>query len=156
MDHRDRNNEGSAGGFVERTSADYEMRSQGVGIPVYEKYKGKEAYASKEWKTTKGEGRALAILMTVLALMLIAVVILQFLSIPMWVKIVAFVAAIVLFIASIGIFVLVVALRHNKQDPAQMHYYDVDYEHNHITGEGYDNTREISKEEFYSGGQRPD
>ena len=49
----------------------------------------------------------------------------------------------------IGGLVLTVTLRHNKKDPIQMQYYDVDYEQNNITGEGYDNTREITKEEFY-------
>ena len=44
---------------------------------------------------------------------------------------------------------LITVLRHNKKEPVQMKYYDVDYEYNHITGEGYDNTREITKEEFH-------
>ena len=35
-----------------------------------------------------------------------------------------------------------------------MQYYDVDYEYNHITGKGYDNTGEITKEEFFSKGDK--
>ena len=37
-----------------------------------------------------------------------------------------------------------------------MHYYDVDYEINNINGKGYDNTKEISKEEFLSSGDKKD
>ena len=36
-----------------------------------------------------------------------------------------------------------------RKEPLDKHYYDVDHKYNGITGEGSDDTREISKEEFY-------
>ena len=88
--------------------------------------------------------------MVLLMLMVLAVVSIQFLYIPTAYKIVAFVLGNILFIGSVAIFVLIVALRHNKKDPAEMHYYDVDYEYSRFTDEINDNTKEITKEEFYS------
>ena len=150
MEENNPNNRISVGGYVERTSTDHVMRAQVAGVPVYEKYKGKEAHAEKEWLMTKGEKAAMIVLMVLLMLMVLAVVGIQFLYIPTAYKIVAFVLGNILFIGSVAIFVLIVALRHNKKDPAEMHYYDVDYEYSRFTDEINDNTKEITKEEFYS------
>ena len=138
----------SAGAFVQTDSVDYTIRGDGMGIPVYEKYKGKTATGSKEWETTKGEKIALFILMGLMIPIAVGAFVAYFLPIAVWIKVVVLISAVVLMIGGIGGFLLVVTLRHNKKDPMEMHYYDVDYEHNYITGEGYDHTKEISKEEF--------
>ena len=140
----------SVGGYVEHTSTDHVVRAEMAGVPVYEKYKGKEAHAEKEWLMTKGERAAMIVLMVLMALLILAVVVIQFLYISSALKILAFVFGNIIFIAGIAIFILVVALRHNKKDPAEMHYYDVDYEYSRFTDEVNDNSKEITKEEFYS------
>ena len=117
---------------------------------VYEKYKGKEAHASKEWAMTKGEKTALIVFMAVLFLFVLAVIVLQFLPITTLLKILAFILCIIVFFVGTGLFVLIIVLRHNKKDPAEMHYFDVDYEYNRFKNEVNDNTKEITKEDFYS------
>jgi hypothetical protein len=138
----------STGAFVQTDSVDYTIRGDGMGIPVYEKYKGKTATGSKEWETTKGEKIALTILMCVMIPIVIGAFVVYFSALAVGIKVLILVLTIVFMLCSIGGFILVVTLRHNKKDPIEMHYYDVDYEKNHITGEGYDHTKEISKEEF--------
>ena len=124
------------------------ISADGVNHVVYEKYKGKQAYGHKEWTPTKGEKVALIFVMIVALIVIIATLATYFLPLPPGFKIPVMILGGILFIVIVGGFVLIVTLRHNKQDPVEMKYYDVDYEMNHITGEGYDNTREISKEEF--------
>lgn len=124
------------------------ISADGVNHVVYEKYKGKQAYGHKEWTPTKGEKVALIFVMIVALIVIIATLATYFLPLPLGFKIPTMILGGILFIVIVGGFVLIVTLRHNKQDPVEMKYYDVDYEMNHITGEGYDNTREISKEEF--------
>ena len=141
-------NKWSVGGYVSKKNSEVDIHStDGV---LYEKYKGKEAYGSKEWETTKGEKTALIIVMIIGILIGIAAFVVYFMpSVSTGYKILTLIIAGVLLILMIGGLVLTVTLRHNKKDPIQMQYYDVDYEQNNITGEGYDNTREITKEEFY-------
>ena len=150
MEDNQQNKDGSTGSYVEYYSTDHTINAQGAGIPVYEKYKGKHAEASGEWKPTKGEKTALYILMGVMILIFGAAAVTYFMPVPTGVKIIVLIATIVIMIGGIGGFLLIVNLRHNKKDPMEMHYYDVDYEINHITKTGYDNTKEITKEEFYS------
>lgn len=117
---------------------------------VYEKYKGKVAEGHGAWEATNGEKIAMGIVTAVVILVVIAAFVIYFLPLPLLVKIVSFIIAGVLFFVIIAGFLLVVILRHNKKEPGEMHYYDVDYEVNHLNGKGYDNTKEITKEEFFS------
>ncbi|MCR5847122.1 MAG: hypothetical protein K6G75_03235 [Lachnospiraceae bacterium] len=138
----------SIGGDVSKEKDASGISAGGVNHVVYEKYKGKQAYGHKEWTPSKGEKVAVISVMIVALIVIIATFATYFLPLPLGFKIPVMILGGILFIVIVGGFVLIVTLRHNKQDPVEMKYYDVDYEMNHITGEGYDNTREISKEEF--------
>lgn len=135
----------SVGGY---TSVEENESSVSSGT-VYEKYKGKVAEGHGEWEASKGEKTAMVIVMAVALLVVASAFIIYFLPVSLLIKIISFIIAGVLFFVIIAGFLLVVILRHNKKDPGEMHYYDVDYEANHINGKGYDNTKEITKEEFY-------
>ncbi len=115
---------------------------------IYVKRKGVQSYGSKTWAITDKEKIWLYIVMTVCMLIFAAVMIAMFLSIPASVKALILVVGVISFLLILGVFMTVVILKHHHEDPIEMHYYDVDYEVNHITGKGYDNTVEISKEEF--------
>ena len=117
-------------------------------VPVYEKYKGKQAHGSKSWKTTEKEKRTITVLGIVFSVLVILALVSFVLPIRMSIKILLLILAIVFGIGGMGGYLFYTVYRHNKKDPMEMHYYDVDYEKNHLTGSGYDNTREISKEEF--------
>jgi len=140
----------SVGGY---TSLKKEGSSISSGT-IYEKHKGKVAKGHGEWEATKGEKIATGIVTAVAILVVIMAFVIYFLPLPLLVKIISFIIAGVLFFVIIAGFLLIVILRHNKKEPGKMHYYDVDYEVNHINGKGYDNTKEISKEEFFSSGDK--
>ena len=139
------------GSSVEFYSTNHSVNAKGAGVRVYEKRKGKEAYGSKSWKITKGEKIALYIVTALAILVALVAVIAFFLPISTALKVLVLLVTVVAIIGGVGGFILVVALRHNKKDPMEMKYYDVDYEKNYITGKGYDNTMQISKEEFFQG-----
>ena len=136
---------------VEFYSTNHSVNAKSAGVRIYEKRKGKEAYGSKSWKITKGEKIALYIVTALAILVALVAVIAYFLPIPTVIKVIVLLVTVVAIIGGVGGFILVVALRHNKKDPMEMKYYDVDYENNYITGKGYDNTKQISKEEFFQG-----
>ena len=140
----------SVGGY---TSVEKNESSVSSGT-VYEKYKGKVAEGHGEWEASKGEKTAMVIVMAVALLVVASAFVIYFLPVSLLIKIISFIIAGVLFFVIIAGFLLVVILRHNKKDPGEMHYYDVDYEVNHINGKGYDNTKEISKDEFFSSGDK--
>ncbi len=146
-----RSNSIEIGSSVEFYSTNHSVNAEGAGVRIYEKRKGKEAYGSKSWKITKGETIALYIVAALAILFALVAVIAYFLPIPTVIKVIVLLVTAVGIIGGVGGFILVVALRHNKKDPMEMKYYDVDYENNHITGEGYDNTKRITKEEFFRG-----
>ena len=135
----------SVGGY---TSVEKNESSVSSGT-VYEKYNGKVAEGHGEWEASKGEKTAMVIVMAVVLLVVASAFVIYFLPVSLLIKIISFIMAGVLFFVIIAGFLLVVILRHTKKDPGEMHYYDVDYEANHINGKGYDNTKEITKEEFY-------
>ena len=56
-------------------------------------------------------------------------------------------------IGAIGTFIslFAIVLSKHRKEPMEAHYYNVDYKYNAFTGEETDNTREISKEEFFRG-----
>ncbi len=123
-------------------------------VSVYKQKKAKEAYASKTWEPTKGDKIALGIITPILVLTVVAVLAVWMLpvDIPILVKIPFTILAGVAFFIIIAVFLLITVLKHNKKDPMEMHYYDVDYKVNNLSGEVYDNTKEITKEEFFAKG----
>ena len=120
-----------------------------VEVPVYESFKGRQMHGSKTWEAT-GKERRLIIAGTVgfMAMWLLAAGSF-FMPISFPAKFGIFFLAVILAIVSLGGPLFYVAFRHHKKDPVERHYYDVDYSENHLTGEGHDDTEEISKEEFY-------
>ena len=142
----------SAGGY---TSLEKDGKSVSAGN-VYEKYQGKAAEGHGSWEVTTKEKIAMIIVMVISVIVIITAFVIFFLPVPLLVKIVSFIIAGVLFFILVGGFLLIIILRHNKKEPGEMHYYDVDYEYNNITGKGYDNSKEITKEEFLSSGDKLD
>ena len=124
------------------------QESMHVSIPLYERSKGKQAHGSKTWQASDKENRMVKILAIVFAVMVILAVVSFILPIPTGIKILLFILAILSGVGGMGGYLFYVVFRHHKEDPVEMHYYDVDYKQNYITGDGYDKTREISKEEF--------
>ena len=119
-----------------------------VTIPLYEKRKGKEYHASGSWQATKKE----RILIEGFGyVFFFGVFIGLFLLIFHAGKIAEF-FLIIGIIGAIGmsISLFAVVFKKNKEEPMEGHYYDVDYTYNAIKGETTDNTKEISKEEFYN------
>ena len=114
---------------------------------LYEMQKGKQMHMSGTWKATRTEDLIVKISGAFFAISVIALLLSSFLQIE-----VLFLPALICTIVSfIGMFVVmfgIVFLKAQKE-PMAKHYYDVDYRYNGIKGESKDNTREISKNEFY-------
>ncbi len=124
------------------------QESMHVSIPLYESFKGKQAHGSKTWQASDKENRMIKILAIVFVVLVILAVVSFVLPFPIGFKILLFTLAILSGIGGMGGYLFYVVYRHHKEDPIEMHYYDVDYKQNYISGDGYDKTREISKEEF--------
>ena len=117
-----------------------------VEIPVFESFKGKQMYGSKTWEAEEHEKKTINRLAILFAVLVVCGLVVVFLPISLWIKFVLFFLAVSSGIGMLGGYMFYVAFRHHKEDPMEMHYYDVDYKINHLTGEGYDNTKEITEE----------
>ena len=118
-----------------------------VEIPLYERRKGKEFHASGSWEATKGEKRIIETFGYMFFFGVFIGLIMQFIH-PGKLAIIILVTGI---IGAVGTFIslfAIVFLKH-KNEPMETHYYDTDYKYNAFTGEETDNTREITKEEFF-------
>ena len=118
-----------------------------IEVPLYERRKGKEFHASGSWQTKKGEKRLIE---TFGYLFFFGV----FIGLIMLFVHPGKLAGVVLgigIIGAVGTFVSLFAIvfRKHKEEPMEAHYYDTDYKYNAFTGEEADNTREITKEEFF-------
>ncbi len=127
-----------------------------VSIPVYERAKGRQMQGSKTWKVSEKESKTVSVLAVVFTVMVVLALVSFFLPISGWAKALLFFLAIFSGIGVMGGYMAFIVFRHHEEDPMEMHYYDVDSKQNHITGEGYDNTREISKEEFFGSERQED
>ena len=114
---------------------------------LYEFRKGKQMHASGSWKATRTEdlvikctGAFFAI--SVLAELIASIFQIRFLILP---------ATVCLVISFIGMFVVLFGIVYlkSRKEPMEKHYYDVDYRYNGFKNEVKDNTKEITKEEFY-------
>jgi hypothetical protein len=118
-----------------------------ISVPLYERRKGKVFHASGSWRATNGE----KLLIEAFGCMFFFGV---FIGIMMLFIHPGKLALIILGIGiagAVGSFVslfAIVLLKH-RRDPMETHYYDADYRRNAITGEETDNTRDITKEEFF-------
>ena len=119
-----------------------------VEIPIYERRKGKEYHASGSWRTTKGEKR----LIETFGYMFFFGVFIGLIMLLIHPGKLACTLLGIGILGAIGTFIslFAIAFRKNKQEPMEAHYYDTDYKNNAFTGEETDNSREITKEEFFS------
>ncbi len=116
-------------------------------VPLYQRRVGKEFHASGTWKASKGERRLIEIFGWLFFLGI-------FIGVFMVIIMPGTIASIILgigIIGAVGTFVslFVIAFRKHKEKPMEAHYYSTDYKYNAFTGQQADNSREITKDEFY-------
>ncbi len=118
-----------------------------INIPLYERRKGKEFHASGSWQATNGERR----LVETFGYMFFFGVFIGLIMTFVHPGKIAYILLGIGIIGAVGTFISLFAIvfRKHKQEPMEAHYYNTDYKYNAFTGEETDNTREISKEEFY-------
>ena len=118
-----------------------------IEIPLYERRKGKEFHASGSWKTTEGEKR----LIETFGCMFFFGVFIGLIMLFIYPGKLAFILLGIGIIGAVGSFIslFAIVLHKHKEKPMEAHYYDTDYEYNAFTGEETNNTREITKEEFF-------
>ena len=118
-----------------------------IEMPLYERRKGKEFHASGSWKTTEGEKR----LIETFGCMFFFGVFIGLIMLFIYPGKLAFILLGIGIIGAVGSFIslFAIVLHKHKEKPMEAHYYDTDYEYNAFTGEETNNTREITKEEFF-------
>ena len=123
------------------------VKSTGVEIPLYRRYKGKVYRASGSWQTTKGEKRLIETLGCMFFFGLFIGLIMLFIHPGN----LAFIFLGIGILGAAGTFISLFAIvfRKHNETPMEGHYYDTDYKYNAFSGEETDNTREITKEEFF-------
>ena len=116
-------------------------------VPLYERRKGKEFHASGSWKATKGE----KILVEIFGGMFFFGIFIGLFMLLIHPGTLAFIVLGVGVIGAIGVFVslFAIVLQKHKEQPMETPYYNTDYKYNAFKGQVTDNTREITKEEFY-------
>lgn len=118
-----------------------------IEMPLYRHRKGKVFHASGSWQTTKSEKRLIETFGYLFFFGVFPGLILLMIH-P------GTLAAVLLGIGvtgAVGTFIslFAVAFHKHRQKPMEGHYYDTDYKYNALTGEETDNTREITKDEFF-------
>ncbi len=118
-----------------------------IGIPLYERRKGKEFHASGSWKATEGEKRLIETFGCMFFFGIFIGLIMLFIHPGMFASILLGIGI----IGAVGTFISLFAIvfHKQKQEPMEAHYYDVDYKYNAFTKEESDKSREITKEEFF-------
>ena len=118
-----------------------------IEIPLYERRKGKQFHASGSWQTTAGEKR----LIETFGCMFFFGIFIGLIMLFIHPGKLAFILMGIGVIGAVGTFVSLFAIvfHKHKEKPMEVHYYDTDYKYNAFTGEEADNTREITKEEFF-------
>ena len=118
-----------------------------IEIPLYERRKGKQFHASGSWQTTAGEKR----LIETFGYMFFFGIFIGLIMLFIHPGKLAFILMGIGVIGAVGTFVSLFAIvfHKHKEKPMEVHYYDTDYKYNAFTGEEADNTREITKEEFF-------
>ncbi len=123
------------------------LQNTRVNVPLYERRKGKEFHASGSWKATKGE----KILVEIFGGMFFFGIFIGLFMLLIHPGTLAFIVLGVGVIGAIGVFVslFAIVLHKHKEQSMETHYYNTDYQYNAFKGQVTDNTREITKEEFY-------
>ena len=116
-------------------------------IPLYERRKGKEFHASGSWQTTKGEKR----LIETFGCLFFFGVFIGLFMLFIHPGTLAYILLGLGIIGAVGTFIslFAIVLHKHKEEPMEAHFYDTDYKYNAFTGETTDNTKEITKEEFF-------
>ena len=116
-------------------------------IPLYERRKGKEFHASGSWQTTKGEKR----LIETFGCQFFFGVFIGLFMLFIHPGTLAYILLGLGIIGAVGTFIslFAIVLHKHKEEPMEAHFYDTDYKYNAFTGETTDNTKEITKEEFF-------
>ncbi|MBE6714956.1 MAG: hypothetical protein E7575_06740 [Ruminococcaceae bacterium] len=109
--------------------------------------KGKEFHTSGSWQATKGERHLIETFGYMFFFGVFIGLIILFIHPGKLANILLGIGI----IGAVGTFISLFAIvfRKHKQEPMEAHYYDTDYRFNAFTGEETDNTREITKEEFF-------
>ena len=121
-----------------------------VEIPVYERYKGKQMHGRKTWQAREKEQRTVKFLGAAFVVLTLLALVSPLLPVSAEVRAVLFILSITVGIGGMGGYLFYMVYRHHKEDPIEMHYYDVDYEKNLLTGKNRDDSKEIRKDEFYN------
>ena len=123
------------------------LQNTRVNLPLYERRKGKEFHASGSWKATKDE----KILVEIFGGMFFFGIFIGLFMLLIHPGTFAFIVLGVGVIGAIGVFVslFAIVLHKHKEQPMETHYYNTDYQYNAFKEQVTDNTREITKEEFY-------
>ena len=116
-------------------------------IPLYERRKGKEFHASGSWQTTKGEKR----LIETFGCLFFFGVFIGLFMLFIHPGTLAYILLGLGIVGAVGTFIslFAIVLHKHKEEPMEAHFYDTDYKYNAFTGETTDNTKEITKEEFF-------
>lgn len=120
-----------------------------INIPIYQRFKGKSLHGSKTWKLTEKERKNFNLVVIVFIALVFLGFALPFFSLPPWITFILFFVLVILAVGIPWLYMIKLFRKYNKQDPMEIHYYDVDYKDNRLTGESYDQTKEITKEEFF-------
>lgn len=126
-----------------------------VEIPIYKRFKGKSLHGSKTWHLTNKDRKTFNLVIAIFIALVFLGLALPFFGLPFWVTFIGFFVVIILAVGIPWIYIIKLIRKQNKNDPMEIHYYDVDYKNNRLTGERYDQTREITEEEFYGKTQEP-
>ena len=123
------------------------VKRDGIEVPLYERRRGKEFRASGSWQTTKGEKHLIETFGYLFFFGVFAGLIMLFIHPGK----LAFILLSLGIQGAVGTFISLFAIvfRKHNETPMEGHYYDTDYKYNAFSGEEADNTREITKEEFF-------
>ena len=107
-------------------------------------------HGSKTWQATEKEQRTVKFLGAAFVVLTLLALVSPLLPVSAEVRAVLFILSITVGIGGMGGYLFYMVYRHHKEDPIEMHYYDVDYEKNLLTGKNRDDSKEIRKDEFYN------
>ena len=135
---------------VEERRTERELRSNPARkeIRVADSFKGKEIHAGGTWEVPKGWKILFQTEAILFLIAMFAVIIGDIANFGRNFMIPAIISAVIVALIA-AITMTVCIMKMNKKDPMDVRYYDVDYKENHLTGEVHDNTREVSKDEFF-------
>ena len=116
---------------------------------LYEYQKGKQMHASGSWSVTSAERRLINAVAVFFTISVIAVLASGFVH-RRWFLIASIVCCALSFVLMFAVLFGLV-FKKSRKEPVEVHYYDVEYRYNGISGKTEDETVEISKDGFLHG-----